>query len=180
MRHLSTLCVLLLLAAALLGCAMRPTNNTLPVVDVVDTSRYLGTWYEIARYENWFEKGCASATADYELQDDYIRVTNRCFAANGREINVAQGRVYHDGNGQDGKFKVTFFRPFYGAYWVIMLADDYRYAVVGHPDRDYLWILSRTRTLTDTDREAILARLPGLGYDPEKLLWADYRTSSLR
>ncbi len=76
-------------------------------------------------------------------------------------------------NSQNSKLRVTFFWPFYGDYWVLMLGDDYRYSVVGDPSRKYLWILSRTASLSDSDRQMILSKLPEFGYSSDKLYWTD-------
>jgi apolipoprotein D and lipocalin family protein len=129
----------------------------------------LGTWYEIARYEHRFEKGCSDVSATYTKRDDgKIDVLNRCMKADG--LSEAHG-VAHAVNETNSKLKVTFFWPFYGDYWVIMLGDDYSYAVIGDPSREYLWILSRAKTLDSFTKDAILNKLPSLGYDVAPLVW---------
>jgi len=152
------------------GCAKTPTSP-LPTVNHVDIERYSGTWIEIARYENYFETGCFGASAQYSSKEDYILVTNRCYDANGIQSGEAIGRAYALQDSNNSKLKVSFFRPFYGDYWVLMLGDNYQYSVVGDPARKYLWILSRTKTLSDMDKKSILAKLPELGYDPTRLYW---------
>lgn len=161
----------LLLAA---GCGTKP-SVPLPTVESVDLDRYGGLWHEIARYENRFEEGCVGATATYTEQEDHIRVINRCYDDAGRLKDQAEGKAYAvDGSG-NSKLRVTFFWPFYGDYWIVMLASDYRYSVVGDPERKYLWILARDTVLSDADRDTILAKLPGLGYDPLKLYWTGFK-----
>lgn len=144
----------------------------LPTVKTVDLQQYQGRWFEIARYENHFEKGCAGATADYTLKGDHVAVTNSCYS-NATMTAQADGKAYAVENSQNTKLRVSFFWPFYGDYWVLMLGDDYRYSVVGDPSRKYLWILSRTATLSDTDRQTILSKLPELGYTIDPLYWTD-------
>lgn len=145
----------------------------LPTVQSLDLQQYKGTWYEIARYENRFEKGCVGATANYALNDDYVAVTNSCYNAQGNMSAQAQGKAYTVEDSQNSKLRVTFFWPFYGDYWVLMLGDDYQYSVVGDPSRKYLWILSRTASLSDSDRQMILSKLPEFGYSSDKLYWTD-------
>lgn len=159
-------------AFMIFGCS---TSTTAPLqtVSTLDLQQYKGTWYEIARYENHFEKGCVGATADYALNSDHVAVTNSCYDAQGTMTAQAQGKAYAVENSQNTKLRVTFFWPFYGDYWVLMLGDDYRYSVVGDPSRKYLWILSRTASLSDLDRQMILSKLATFGYSSEKLYWTD-------
>lgn len=154
------------------GCS---TSTTAPLqtVKTLNLDQYKGTWYEIARYENRFERGCVGATANYALNNDYVAVTNSCYDAQGTMSAQAQGKAYAVENSQNAKLRVTFFWPFYGDYWVLMLANDYRYSVVGDPSRKYLWILSRTPSLSDSDRQYIISQLPTFGYTSDKLYWTD-------
>lgn len=156
------------------GCTHLPVPP-LPTVEKINLERYSGKWIEIARYENRFEIGCAGASAEYVSQEDYIRVTNSCYNDQGLKTAEAIGRAYTVNGSGNSKLEVSFFRPFYGDYWVVMLGDDYRYSVVGDPKRKYLWILSRTAELTDVDKQKILSYLPTIGYDPAKLYWTTIR-----
>ncbi len=143
----------------------------LRTVAQVDLTRYAGTWYEIASYPQRFQKGCTATTAVYTLREDgKIQVVNRCHrdSLDGRET-VARGRARVVDRETNAKLKVTFFWPFWGDYWIIDLDPDYRYAVVGHPNRKYLWILSRTRTMDPLVYSGILERLTAQGYDLAKL-----------
>ncbi len=156
----------------LAGCAQKNTQS-LQTVGNVDVNRYLGVWYEVARYDNWFEKGCFGARAEYKLNGKDIDVLNSCFDEKQIKIKDAKGvaKVVGDNN---SKLKVSFFWPFYGDYWILLLADDYRYSVVGEQSRKYFWILSRTKELSRADREFILSKMPALGYDASKLIWLNY------
>jgi len=154
-------------------------------VPAVDLARYAGTWYEIARFPNRFQKDCTSdVTATYSLLDDgQILVVNRCRTATG-EMKEAEGKARRKGEDEPtSKLLVRFapaflsFLPFVWAdYWVIDLADDYSYAVVGEPSREYLWILARSPVLADETYEGITQRLRQHGYDPALLI----RTSHSR
>ena len=157
------------------ACATTTTERLglppLAAVEHVDLTRYAGTWYEIANFPQSFQRGCTATTAHYTLRDDgEVDVVNRCRRGglDGRE-DEAHGRARVADQGSTAKLEVSFFRPFWGAYWVIDLGPAYEYAVVGHPGRDYLWILSRTPALDSTTYEAILTRLRDKGYPLDRL-----------
>lgn len=151
-----------------IGCS---TNPPLPTVKNLDIKRYMGQWYEIAKYPNKFQKNCPLAKAIYTFDGQRVHVNNICLDKDGNELRRAKGKANIIG---DGKLEVSFFWPFYGDYWVIMLADDYRYSVVGDPKRKYLWILSREKMLKEEDKQYILNNLEKFGYDKEKLVWNRY------
>ncbi len=156
--------VLSIVAAAAPGRAEKRPLETVPHVDL---ARYAGTWYEIASYPQRFQKGCTGTTATYRLRaDGTVEVLNRCArdSLDGR-ITVARGRARVVDKSSNAKLKVSFFWPFWGDYWIIDLGRDYEYAVVGHPSRKYLWILSRTPTMAPAVYEGILERLREQGYD---------------
>lgn len=164
---------LLLGLALAAGCATTTTERLgLPpvqTVEKVDLARYLGTWYEIASFPQSFQAGCTATTATYSLRDDgEIDVLNRC--RKGDEETSAVGRARVVDRATNARLEVSFFRPFWGDYWIVDLADDYGYAVVGHPSRDYLWILSRTPTLPEETYARILTRLGAQGYDTSRLV----------
>lgn len=158
------------LAVVLAGCGGR--HAPLPTVDHVDLDRYLGTWYEIARYPAPFQEGCVATSATYSPRDGGgIRVLNRCLVESfDGELREAEGRAKVVDQDTNAKLKVTFFWPFYGDYWVLGLGPDYEWALVGEPSRRYLWVLSRTRQMDDETFAEIVGRLPGLGYDADRLL----------
>jgi apolipoprotein D and lipocalin family protein len=172
LRHLV---MLLLGVMAAAGCAKTTTARlhlpTLQTVPHVDLERYLGTWYDIASFPQRFQKGCTATTATYTLRPDgELEVLNRCRkgSLHGKE-DSARGRARVVDPGTNAKLEVSFFRPFWGDYWIIDLGSNYEYAVVGHPSRDYLWILSRTPTMDAAVYEGILARLRAQGYAVERL-----------
>jgi apolipoprotein D and lipocalin family protein len=152
-----------------IGCGAK--HPYLKTVDKVDIEKYKGSWYEIARFEHFFEKGCKNVTATYELtKDGKIKVINRCTQIEDNRQKEAIGIAYPT-DSTNSKLKVSFFRPFYGDYWIIDLDENYNYALVGSPSREYLWILSRTKTISDETKNNILEKLPKLGFDKEKFLW---------
>ncbi len=144
----------------------------LVVVPSVDLTRYAGRWYEIARLPNRFQRDCASdTTATYTLRPDgKITVLNECRTAAGR-VKSAKGTArVADSKGPNTKLKVTFFWPFSGNYWIIDLDPEYRWAVVGEPGRDYLWILSREPQLDAELYHQIVERAKQRGFDTGKLV----------
>lgn len=139
-----------------------------------ELDRYLGTWYEIARMDHSFERGLSNVTAEYALlENGKVSVTNRGFSDKKAKWKTAKGKAKFKANPGVGAFDVTFFWPFYGGYHIVLLAEDYRYALVAGDSEKYLWILSRSSVLDPDDLEAILARAMALGYNTEKLIWVD-------
>ena len=175
MRLLNIMMCLGLLAAVLCACRSSARVSTLDVVPSVDLNRYIGIWYEIARYPNSFQpEDCVATTATYALREDgKISVLNKCRkgSPDGPEKS-AQGKAWVVDTATNARIKVQFFWPFSGDYWIIQLGEQYEYAVVGHPDRTYLWILSRTPKIEPELYAHIIARLKQQGYDPSKLLVA--------
>jgi len=136
----------------------------------VDLQRYLGRWYEIARYEQGFQKGCEGVTADYSLRaDGTIDVVNRCRKPGGK-LSEARGRAKVVDTATNAKLKVSFFGPFFGDYWVLDHADDYSWAIVGEPSGRYLWILNRQATPPEPEVQRLIERVRALGYDTSMLL----------
>ncbi len=163
-----------MLAIALAGCTTtteRLRLAPLTTVDRVDVGRYLGKWYEIASFPQRFQLGCTATTATYSLRPDgQIDVLNQCHLETvDGELKVATGRARVVDPVTNARLEVSFFRPFWGDYWIIELEPEYEYAVVGHPGRDYLWILSRTPTMDAARYDAILTRLSEKGYQTERL-----------
>lgn len=146
-------------------------NAPLATVDFVDVPRYMGKWYEIARYPTSAEEGCVGVTADYALRDDgRVTVLNTCYEEElDGPVRTIEGTARVVDSETNAKLAVRFFWFFEGAYWILELGEDYEYAVVGEPSRGFLWILSRTPTLDPAVYQGILDRLPEKGYDPERL-----------
>jgi apolipoprotein D and lipocalin family protein len=145
--------------------------QTLQTVPNVDLKKYVGKWYEIASYPQYFQKGCHCTTAEYTLSEKgYVIVENRCNkdSLNGKQSYIKGKAFVEEGSG-NAKLKVHFFWPFKGKYWIIDLANDYSYAVVSHPNKKYLWILSRTAKMDDAVYQQIISRLISKGFDVSKL-----------
>lgn len=167
--------LLMTVALALAGCATTTTERrSLPELKTepnVELSRYLGTWFEIASFPQRFQKGCTATTATYSLRSDGdLDVLNRCRlqTLDGPE-KVAKGHAVVVDEQTNAKLKVTFFKPFWGAYWIVEVGPQYEYAVVGHPGREYLWILSRSSTMDEATYDGIVQRLREQGYETARL-----------
>ncbi len=171
--NLMTLGAFLLMMTAFmeLASADSTTRPLLRTVESVDLSRYSGTWYEIARYPNRFQRDCQSDTkAEYTLRKDgKVQLVNSCRQKDGK-VKTARGTAKVADKATNAKLRVTFFWPFYGDYWIIGLSPDYRYAIVGEPKRKYLWILSRTPEMDETTYQEIVKQIRKAGYDPERLI----------
>jgi apolipoprotein D and lipocalin family protein len=138
----------------------------------VDLDRYTGRWYEFARYENRFEKGCESVSAEYAKRNDgLIAVTNSCRdGGTDGPLRVSEGRAKIVPDSANAKLKVSFFGPFYvGNYWVLDHADDYSWSIVGEPSGRYLWILTRDAQPDPTLGAELVSRVAALGYDTSML-----------
>lgn len=159
------------------AAADEAATEPLRAIASLDVPRYMGTWFEIARYPNWFQKKCASDTrAEYSLQaDGRVQVINRCRAHDG-EWSEAVGMARQPGGADSAQLEVRFapvwlsFLPMvWGDYWVIDLDPDYQLVAVSEPAREYLWVLARTPSVDQRAYEALLARLQARGFDPGRL-----------
>jgi apolipoprotein D and lipocalin family protein len=143
------------------------TTPILKVVPSVDLERYAGTWHEIARLPNRFQRDCDHNTsATYARRPDgRITVTNECVRSDGKMKRITGTARIASKEGPNTKLRVTFFWPFYGNYWIIDLDPEYRWAVVGEPSRRYFWILAREPRLATDTVEGIIKRAEAQGYD---------------
>ncbi|MBR1733286.1 MAG: lipocalin family protein [Alloprevotella sp.] len=158
---------LLFAALGLVTACNRLTVNNTPVKEL-DLQRYLGTWYEVARFDHRFERGVEQARAEYSLQSDgSIRVLNS--GIKDGEPSVAEGKAKQTET--PALLRVSFFGPFYSDYRVLFVDSTYQYALVGSGSDDYLWLLSRTQRLADSARTVLLDEARQRGYDTRKLLW---------
>jgi len=164
-------CASLLLGGCAAAFSRHPVGNVAvsQPAKSVELDRYLGRWYELARYEQGFQKDCEAVTADYARRPDgKISVLNACRKPDG-SFKQAVGRAKVVDTAGNAKLKVSFFGPFYGDYWVLDHADDYSWSIVGEPSGRYLWILSRQSRPSAEQMTALIARVKALGYDTAML-----------
>lgn len=170
--------ILLLFGVVTANAQSSPRNEPLRPVSGLDLKRYSGKWYEIAKYPNRFQRQCiANTTAQYTIkQNGRIEVLNSCTKKDGvTDSATAEGKVADKKN--NAKLKVRFapgftsWLPFVWAnYWVVDLAEDYSYAVVSEPGRNYFWILSRTPSMDEAKFQAIITRAEAMGFDAKRVV----------
>ncbi|MBS1198642.1 MAG: lipocalin [Proteobacteria bacterium] len=173
-KHIITLLCLGMLNAM---AQAQGSGQELTTIKALDVARYMGTWYEIAKYPNRFQKKCVGETrAEYRLEPDgTLQVINRCRQSSG-EMQEAKGVARQLGEATSAKLEVRFapwwlsFLPsVWGNYWVIDLDKDYQLAAVSEPSREYLWVLSRTPKVDQKTYQELLRRLAEKGFDIKKL-----------
>jgi len=177
---MKTILITLLALSAAFAQAADTTPPPVPALKPIvslDVPRYMGTWYEIAKYPNSFQKKCVAETrAEYSARSDgMVQVVNRCRQADG-EMSVAVGAARQVGDANSPKLEVRFapawlsFMPLvWGDYWVIDLDPAYQLVAVSEPEREYLWVLSRTAKVAPAAYDALLARLVSQGFDLKRL-----------
>ena len=145
-------------------------------VDGFEVNRYLGKWYEIARLDHSFERGLKNVTAEYSLREDGgIRVINSGLSTKNNEIKNAEGKAYFANNHDQGYLKVSFFGPFYGSYVIFELdKEDYQHAFVTSYSKSYLWLLSRTPTVSKELVDRFVNRAGELGFNIDDLIFVEH------
>jgi len=165
----SAVCILCLYS----GCATIPKGAS--AVTNLDKAKYLGKWYETARFDFSFEKDLNNTTAEYTLRKDgYIAVLNKGYNYRKNKWESAQGKARFRGADTVGELEVSFFGPFYGGYNIIALDPDYKYALIAGSSTKYLWILSREKTIPDEIKQSYLATAESAGYDTGRLIWVEH------
>ncbi len=164
-----------LMGSFFLGFSCTSIPNGANPVQSFDSEKYLGKWYEIARFDFTFEKNLNNTTAEYSLNaDGTIRVENRGYNYKKDKWESAVGKARFRGNSSTAELEVSFFGPFYGAYNVIMLDNEYNYALVAGKNLQYLWILSREKTIPEKIKENYLNEAKRLGYEIDGLIWVEH------
>lgn len=160
---------LVLMVCLLAGCSELTVDNS--VVGELDLQRFLGTWYEIARFDHRFERGMEQTKANYVLRDDGdIDVLNT--GIKDGELQTAEGKAKL--TDVPAVLRVSFFGPFYSDYRVMLVDSAYQYALIGSGSDEYLWILSRTPQLSDSIKTLILDEAQHRGYDTKQLIWVKH------
>ena len=166
MQRILTILTMFCLA---LGCSAGDIDNT--PVKTFDLQRFLGSWYEMARYDHWFERGMEQTKATYKLSDDgKIGVLNSGIKKG--KPKESKGKVKTTAT--TGLLRISFFGPFYSDYRILLIDSDYQYALIGSSSDSYLWILSRKPLLTEESKALILSEAQRRGYDTHKLIWVKH------
>ncbi|MEQ1637674.1 MAG: lipocalin family protein [Methylococcales bacterium] len=166
----------LFLLMLMTGCTGIPQGLT--AISGFDIQRYLGTWHEIARLDHRFERGLDSISATYTLREDGgVDVLNKGRKIESGEWTKAEGKAYFIDKTDVGRLKVSFFGPFYGGYNIITLdKKNYSYAMISGPDKDYLWILSRTPKLPQATLQSLITQAKAQGFETDKLIFVKQPT----
>ena len=158
-------------AVVLAGCVSGPKVDNTPV-SALDLNRYLGEWYEIARFDHSFERGVEQAKANYtQNADGTIKVVNSGIKNGKPKTAIGKGKT----TDTPGLLRVSFFGPFYADYRVMLIDKEYTYALVGSGSADYLWILSRTSGLSENAKSELLSEAKRRGYDTGRLIWVEQK-----
>lgn len=151
-----------------IGC--KPEENW-EVVKNFEVDKYLGKWYEIARFDSSFEKDLNQTTAEYSLgENGKIVVVNKGYNYKKNKWETAKGKAKFTQSPNEGNLKVSFFGPFYGPYKILFIDEDYKYALVTS-GLDYLWILSREKTIPENIKSKYLNHAKSLGFKTQNLVW---------
>jgi apolipoprotein D and lipocalin family protein len=155
-----------------LAVALAQAPAALPDTAPLDLERYAGTWYELARFDSIFQKGCVASTATYSRREDgNLKVINRCHdGVPDGKLKEIEGKAWVEDPQVPGKLRVQFFWPFSGRYWVLEVAPDYAWALVGHPDKTRCWVFSRTPKVDEAVYQSLVEKLRARGYDVAKLV----------
>lgn len=157
------------------SCAKTTIPQGAQVIKSFDAQRYLGKWYEIARFDFRFERNLDNTTATYSMnQDGTIKVVNEGYNYVKKKNSRAIGKAKFRGDKTEAALKVSFFGPFYAPYNVIALDNDYKYALIAGQNLKYLWILSREKTIPEEIKQSYLKQARELGYDLDKLIWVKH------
>lgn len=157
------------------SCSVGIPKGAEPVTNF-NTDRYLGKWYEIARFDFRFEKNLNQVTANYSKKDNgTIKVDNRGFDYKKGEWKESIGEAKFVGDPSVAALKVSFFKPIWASYNVIDIDEDYKYALVVGNNKDYMWILSREKSIPEVYKQRFLAKAKSLGFDLERLVWVEQK-----
>ena len=172
---LATLSFVSVAALTILGsCSVKVPDYVTPVKQF-NAKDYAGKWYEIARFDFKHEKDMSNVTADYAINaDGTIKVTNRGYDYIKNEWKEKEGKAKFNGSINEGALKVSFFGPFYAGYNVVAMEPNYKTALVFGDSTDYIWILSRTKTISEETKAKFLAKAKEAGYDLDRLVWTEH------
>lgn len=159
------------MAGLLIMVACHSSYTPLQTVEQVDLNRYKGRWYDIAHLPQKFQEGCSCVTADYIPKEEFVQVINNCVKED--ETTEVQGKAFPVAGSQNSKLEVQFFWPFKGDYQILALDNEYTTALVGTPDRESLWILSRSPELPASIVKQYLNKAEEMGFNTSQMVYTD-------
>ncbi len=165
-----------LLGICLLLSSCTGMPDKIKPVQPFELQRYLGTWYEIARLDHSFERGLSHVTANYSMREDGgVKVINRGYSEENKKWESAEGKAYFVDKTDIAHLKVSFFGPFYGSYVVFELEkENYHYALISGPDKDYFWILARQPQIDPALLQSLIEKAKSLGFATDKLIMVNH------
>ena len=165
--------LLILISCLFAACVNIPDKAT--AVKNFEKEKYLGQWYEIARFDFKFERDLNNTTANYSLNDDgSIKVLNKGYNYKTNKWKDAEGKAKFVNSDKEGRLKVSFFGPFYSGYNIISIGGDYEYALIMGDNLDYIWFLSRYKTMPQEIKDKYVKIATEVGYDTGKLIWVEH------
>ena len=175
--HIKSVIAIILFSAILSGCAVTIPKGA-QAVTPFESDKYLGKWYEIARFDFKFEKNMNNVTATYSLKENGdINVMNKGYDTIKKKWETAKGKAKFVQSPDIARLKVSFFGPFYSGYNVIEIDDDYKYALVAGDNLKYLWILSRTTSVPENIKQRYIQKAMSIGYNTDNLIWVEHNMS---
>ncbi len=173
--NIRKLIVLFCIGISILFASCKATSPNVKAVKPFDQAKYLGKWHEIARLDYKWERDLDNVTATYSLKDNGdIKVDNKGYNYKKNKWEQSVGKAEAVDDPSEGKLKVSFFGPFYSGYNVVAIDPEYKYSLVAGEDTDYLWILSREKTIPENVKLDYLAKAKALGYKTEELVWVKH------
>lgn len=161
-------------AVVLISCKETTPKGVVPVKPF-DVKKYMGKWYEIARFDFKYERNLNNTTAQYTLNPNgTVKVVNRGFNYKKNEWEEAVGKAKFVGSPDEARLKVSFFGPFYSGYNVMAIDSDYKYALIAGESLKYLWLLSREKTMPEDVKQEYLEKAKAVGFDTSKLVWVEH------
>lgn len=160
--------LLLLFFFTLLSGGCHRSSHLLETAKQVDLQKYSGRWYEIAATPNHFQKDCRCSTADYTFINNELKIQNYCIRSSSNKFTQVQGKGWST-SPSNSHLKIRFFWPFHHQYWILAIAPDYQWALVGTPSRHYLWIIARETTMSDSTYKKIVAIAKERGFRVDQL-----------
>lgn len=174
-RYVAGTLALMGIGLILTSCSSTTIPEKAQAVQNFEKEKYLGKWYEIARLDFKYEKGLNNTTAEYSLKDNgMIKVDNKGYDYKKEEWEQSIGKAKFVGDENEAMLKVSFFGPFYAGYNVLAIDKDYKYALVTGESLDYLWILSREKSIPAEIKEDYLQKAKDIGYKTEDLIWVEH------
>ena len=173
MKIIKGFAIMAVVATIFTSCVGIPDGVT--AVQNFNKDKYLGKWYEIARFDFRFERNLDNTTAQYSINPDgSIKVLNQGYNYVKKEWDSAEGKAKFIGSESEARLKVSFFGPFYAGYNVVAIDENYQNALIYGNSTEYMWILSRNKTIDEATKKRFIEKAKKDGFDVSKLIWVNH------